>query len=410
MKKTKTSPAFSNAFLDQLLSGYETPGDWNQVQYQLDSLKSALVERLLQGEMTNHLGYPSGEEPPLGNDNRRNGTSLKTVQTDSGEMTLNIPRDRSASFDPVAIKKYQRRLPGFDEKVIALYARGLSTRDIQGFLFEIYGTDVSSELISDITDEILAEVTAWQTRPLESHYPILYLDGIRVKIRDSGHILNKTIYLAIGVDMDGKKEVLGIWVAKTEGSKFWLSIITELKNRGVDDIFIACCDGLTGLPDAINAVFPQTTVQLCIVHMIRNSLKYVAWKDYRGVTRDLKLIYAAANEAAAKEALEAFQITWNDKYPTIAPMWIRHWDNIAPFLAYPKDIRRVIYTTNTIEAINRQIRKVIKTKGSFPSDDAACKLIYMALQNANLSAIMPVKEWKLALAQFAIIFHDRLPA
>jgi len=313
------------------------------------------------------------------------------------------------NFDPIIVQKHQRRLPDFDDKVIALYARGLSTKDIQAYLFEIYKTEVSAELISIVTEEVLAELAIWQNRPLESHYPIIYLDGIRVKIRDNGHILSKTVYIAIGIDMDGTKDILGLWVAKSEGSKFWLSIMTELKNRGVDDIFIACCDGLTGLPDAIVSVFPQTTVQLCIVHMIRNSLKYVAWKDYKNIVRDLKTIYKAVSPVAAKEALTVFASSWNVKYPTIAAMWERNWDNIVPFLAYPPDIRRVIYTTNTIEAVNRQIRKVIKTKGSFPSDDSALKLIYLALKNANLSTIMPAKEWKYALAQFAILFHDRLP-
>ena len=282
-------------------------------------------------------------------------------------------------------------------------------RSIQGYLYEIYQTDVSPALISIITEEVLEEVALWQSCPLETHYAIVYLDGIRVKIRDSGHILTKTVYVAIGVDMEGNKDILGLWVAKTEGSKFWLSIMTELKNRGVEDILIACCDGLTGLPDAIAAVFSQTTVQLCIVHMIRNSLKYVSWKDYKAITRDLKVIYTAPTEAAAQEALAAFKGTWHNQYPTIAPMWERHWENIVPFLAYPQEIRRVIYTTNVIEAVNRQIRKVIKTKGSFPSDDSALKLIYLALKNAKLSSIMPPREWKQALAQFAILFHDRLP-
>ena len=269
---------------------------------------------------------------------------------------------------------------------------------------------MSAELISIVTEEVLAELSAWQNRPLESHYPILYLDGLRVKIRDNGHILNKTIYIAIGVDLEGRKESLGLWVAKTEGSKFWLSILTELKNRGVEDIFIACCDGLTGLPEAIESVFSHTTVQLCVVHMIRNSLKFVAWKDYKAITRDLKKIYAAPSEPAAKEALKEFQSDWHEKYPTIVPLWERHWDNVTPFLVYPPGIRRVIYTTNTIQTMPSDgSRKVIKTKGSFPSDDAALKLIYLALKNANISTIMPAREWRQALAQFTILFHDRLP-
>lgn len=408
--KMKKKPQFSDELLDQIIADDMLGGDWTPIQNKLDGIKAALMERMLRGEMTHHLGYPAGEDAPTGISNRRNGTSEKTLQTDSGEVTIQIPRDRMGAFDPIIVQKHQRRLPDFDEKVIALYARGLSTKDIQGYLYEIYKTEVSAELISIVTEEVLAELAIWQNRPLESHYPIIYLDGIRVKIRDSGHILSKTVYIAIGIDMDGNKEILGLWVAKSEGSKFWLSILTELKNRGVEDIFIACCDGLTGLPDAIGSVFPQTTVQLCIVHMIRNSLKYVAWKDYKTIVRDLKKIYTATTGAAAKEALADFSSTWNAKYPTIALLWERHWDNIVPFLAYPPDIRRVIYTTNTIEAVNRQIRKVIKTKGSFPSDDAALKLIYLALQNANLSSIMPARQWKYALAQFSILFHDRLPA
>lgn len=403
-------PVFADEFLDEFLSDYKVPGDWEVVDHKFAALKKALMERMLKGELSHHLGYSQAEVPPEDTVNRRNGHSEKTVHTEAGSLTLTIPRDRDASFDPIAVKKYQRRLPGFDEKVIALYARGLSTRDIQAFLLEIYGTEVSPDLISDVTDEILPEITAWQNRPLEGHYPIIFLDGIRVKIKDNGQIINKSVYLAIGIDMEGNKNILGLWFAKTEGSKFWLSVLTEIKNRGVEDIFIACCDGLTGFPDAINAVFPNTTVQLCIVHMLRNSLKYVAWKDYDKVTRDLKVIYAAPNEAAAKEALEAFKITWQAKYPTIAVMWERHWNEIIPFLAYPPYIRKVIYTTNMIEAVNRQIRKVIKTKGSFPSDNAANKLIYLALKNAKLSAILPSKEWKLALGQFTILFQDRLPA
>jgi putative transposase len=408
-KKNKAKPQFSDELLDSIIAGDMLGGDWTPVQNRLDGIKAALMERMLRGEMTHHLGYKAGEEAPEEDANRRNGTSDKTLQTDNGEVTIQIPRDRFAKFDPIIVQKFQRRLPDFDEKVIALYARGLSTKDIQGYLYEIYQTDVSPALISIVTEEVLEELAIWQNRPLETHYAIVYLDGIRVKIRDAGHILTKTVYVAIGIDMEGNKDILGLWVAKTEGSKFWLSIMTELKNRGVEDILIACCDGLTGLPDAIAAVFSQTTVQLCIVHMIRNSLKYVAWRDYKAITRDLKLIYTAPTEAAAKDALTAFKSTWHSQYPTITPMWERHWENIVPFLAYPKAIRRVIYTTNTIEAVNRQIRKVIKTKGSFPSDDSALKLIYLALKNAKLSSIMPPRDWKQALAQFAILFHDRLP-
>jgi putative transposase len=408
MSKQKSD--FAPELLDKFLSEYKGAEDWERVEIQLKALKAALVERALHGEMTHHLGYPPGEMGDKVTDNRRNGASCKTLKTEEGEVTVSVPRDREGSFEPVLVKKHQRRLAGFDEQVIALYARGLSMKEIQGYLKEFYGTDVSAELISTVTEAVMEEVKSWQARPLESHYPILYLDALYVKTRDNGHIINKAVYLAIGVDMDGKKEVLGLWMAKTEGAKFWLSIVTELKNRGVEDIFIACCDGLTGLPEAINTVFPQTQVQLCIVHMLRNSLKYVTWKEARIVAQDLKKIYVSPTEEAARSELENFKNRWNSKYPTIAPLWERNWQNVTTFLAYPPYIRKVIYTTNTIEATNRMVRKIIKTKGAFPNDDAALKLIYLALQNANLHAIMPARDWKLALSQFAILFHDRFPA
>lgn len=408
--KTKNPPLFSNELLDQILADDTLGGDWTPIQNRLEALKGALMERRLAAEMTHHLGYKAHDDAPSDTSNRRNGDSAKTLQTDSGEVTLKVPRDRNGGFDPIIVQKYQRRLPDFDEKVIALYARGLSTKDIQSYLYDIYQTEVSAELISIVTEKVMAELTAWQTRPLESHYPILSLDGLRVKIRDNGHILTKTVYVAIGVDMEGRKDILGLWLAKTEGSKFWLSVLTDLKNRGLEDVFITCCDGLTGLPEAIKAVFPQTTGPLCIVHMIRNSLRFVSWKNSRAITQDRRAIYTAPSESAAREALRGFAEKWNGQYPTIAPMWERHWDHIVPFLAYPPSIRKVIYTTNTIEAVNRQIRKVIKTKGSFPSNEAALKLIYLALKYANLSVILPARDWKQALAQFAILFHHRLPA
>ena len=412
-KKKRFTPEILDAILDATLDG-KNPENWDELNGIVRTLKTLLTERILGAEMTYHLGYEkrdTGEKPSL---NRRNGTTPKTLATEDGSVTVRVPRDRDSSFEPQLVKKHQRRLDGFDEKVIALYARGMSMKDIQGHLMEIYGVDVSPELISTVTDAVMDEVRAWQTRPLESHYAIVYLDAIIVKILDSGHISNRAVYLAIGVDLEGKKNVLGLWTAKggtgAEGAKFWLSVVTELKNRGVEDIFIACCDGLKGLPDAINTVFPETQIQLCVVHMIRNSLKYVTWKDYKNVTKDLKAIYTAPSEAAAKDALNTFEKTWGQKYPTIAPMWRNNWEHIIPFLAYPPALRKVIYTTNTIEAANRQIRKVIKTKGSFPSDDAAIKLIYLALKNARLSVIMPARDWKQALSLFAQIFHNRFPA
>jgi transposase-like protein len=413
MNKQKRASANQHGFTNEMLDSFYSPedilnGNLSGMQTKLDLLKKSIIERMLKGEMNHHLGYANGEVPPEEVSNRRNGHSTKTLITENGKAQISIPRDRDSSFNPIVVPKHMRRMEGFDEKVIALYARGLSTRDIQHYIREIYQVDVSSELISDITEEVLEEVAIWQNRTLETVYTIVYLDCIRVKIRDSAHIINKAIYVAIGVDLEGNKEILGLWVSQNEGSKFWLSVLTEIKNRGVKDILIACCDGLTGFPEAIEAVFPQTTVQLCIVHMIRNSLKFVPDKDYKGVTGGLKMIYTAPTAAAAKKALSDFAETWGKKYPSIPTLWERHWDNIIPFLAYPHAIRRVIYTTNMIEAVNRQIRKVIKTKGSFPTDDAALKLIYLALKNAKLSKIMPDREWKAALTQFAIIFKDRL--
>jgi putative transposase len=406
----KNEHGMSPEAFESLFGDLKDCKDWNQIDERFRTLKAAVVEKALAGELTYHLGYDKGAGGDKETDNRRNGASAKTLKTENGELTINVPRDRDGSFDPILVRNHQRRLPGFDDKVLALYARGLSMKEIQGYLHEIYATDVSAELISEITDEVMAELTVWQNRPLESHYPILYLDALRVKIRDNGRIENKAVFIVIGVDMEGRKDILGLWIAKSEGSKFWLSIMTDLKNRGVEDIYITCCDGLTGLPDAISAAFPRTTVQLCIVHIIRNSLKYVAWKDYKFVTKDLKKIYAASTEAVARAELDVFKTAWHGKYPAIASIWERNWENIVPFLAFPSEIRRIIYTTNTIEALNRQIRKIIKTKGSFPSDDAALKLIFLALQNATINFIMPAREWKQALAQFAILFHDRLPA
>jgi transposase-like protein len=413
MTKQRRTPANQYGFTNEMLDSFYSPedllsGNLNGVQTKLDLLKKSIIERMLNGEMNHHLGYANGETPPEAEANRRNGYSTKTLITETDKAPISIPRDRDGSFSPIVVPKHMRRMQGFDEKVIALYARGLSTKDIQHYIREIYQVDVSSELISDITEEVLEEVAIWQNRPLETVYAIVYLDCIRVKIRDSAHIINKAIYVAIGVDLEGNKEVLGLWVSQNEGSKFWLSVLTEIKNRGVKDILIACCDGLTGFPEAIEAAFPQTTVQLCIVHMIRNSLKFVPDKDYKGVTGGLKMIYTAPTAEAAKKALHAFAEAWGKKYPGIPALWERHWENIIPFLAYPNEIRRVIYTTNMIEAVNRQIRKVIKTKGSFPTDDAALKLIYLALKNAKLSSIMPAREWKMALTQFAIVFKNRI--
>lgn len=405
MTKRKQKSDFDTA-LDNLVDQRNT---WDQESLGdlFQEMKKRLIQRILDKEIEAHLGYEK-HEPPL-SDNRRNGSSPKTVITESGSISLDIPRDRAGEFNPILIPKHQRRFPEMDQKVIAMYARGMSMRDIQSTLEEMYGVKASPELISQITDEVWDTVVSWQNRPLQTHYPIVYLDAIHVNIKDQGHVKNKAVYVAVGVNMDGLKEILGLWISQNEGAKFWLQVLTEIKNRGVQEIFITCVDGLTGFPDAIQAVFPATQIQLCIVHMIRNSLKYVPWKHMKAVAHDLKAIYCAANEEAALRELETFEKKWDAHYPTVGQIWRRHWVGIVPFLAYPDFIRKAIYTTNAIEAINRQIRKVIKTKGLFPNDQAALKLIFLALQNASKKWTMPIREWKQALAQFSILFQDRFP-
>ena len=405
MTKVKKNPILASA-LDTLIKERE---NWDSGSFSdlFHDIKKQLMERILEREMETQLGYEKHGSQVASN--RRNGTSEKTIITETGPVNIDIPRDREGDFEPILIPKHQRRFPEMDQKIITMYAKGMSVRDIQSTLEELYGVKASPELISEVTDEVLDSVTSWQNRPLNTHYPILYLDAIQVKIKDQGHVRNKAIYVAIGVNMDGNKEVLGLWISQNEGAKFWLQVLTELKNRGVQEIFIACVDGLTGFPDAINSVFPQTQIQLCIVHLIRNSLKYVPWKDMKIISHDLKAIYGASNEEDALEALAIFDQKWGKTYPTIPDLWQRHWQNIVPFLAYPDFIRRAIYTTNAIEAANRQIRKVIKTKGLFPNDQAALKLVFLALQNASKKWTMPIREWKLALAQFSILFNDRFP-
>lgn len=403
---TKRKATLFQSAIDDLIRGQE---NWDSKSFSelFHSIKKEVVERILEREMEVQIGYEKHDSSP--SSNRRNGTSDKTIITETGPVNIAIPRDRDGAFEPLLIPKHQRRFPEMDEKIISMYARGMSVRDIQATLEELYGVKASPELISNVTDEVLETVTLWQNRPLSILYPIMYLDAIQVKIKDQNQVVNKAVYLAIGVTMDGLKEILGLWVSQNEGSKFWLQILTELKNRGVKDIFIACCDGLTGFPDAINAVFPKTQIQLCIVHLVRNSLKYVPWKHMKAVAHDLKAIYTSATEEQALQALEDFENKWGKAYPTIAPMWRRHWHHIMTFLAYPDFIRKAIYTTNAIEAINRQIRKIIKTKGLFPNDQAAIKLIFLALQNASKKWTMPIREWKQALAQFSILFPDRFP-
>lgn len=395
--------------LDELLKDCKTPEDLLGKNGVLKRLTKDLMERMLEAEMTDHLGYDKHAPEGRGSGNSRNGTSPKTVQGDHGEIPLDVPRDRNGEFDPQLIPKGQRRLPGFDEKVIAMYARGMTTREIQGYLHELYGVEVSPTLISNITDAVLEEVTAWQSRPLSSVYPIVYLDALQVKVKDQAAIRNKAIYLALGINLAGEKELLGLWVSQTEGAKFWLQVLTELRNRGVADILIACVDGLSGFPEAIETVYPKTEVQLCIVHQVRNSLAYVSYKDCRAVAADLKKVYGAATLEEAEGHLAAFDETWSERYPTIHRSWAKHWEQLTVFFAYPPEIRKVIYTTNAIESLNSSMRKILKTRRAFPSDEAATKLMYLALQNISKRWTRPVKDWKGALSQFAIKFGERVP-
>jgi putative transposase len=396
--------------IDKLLGDYKKPEDIIGENGLLKQLTKALLERAMQAEMSEHLGY--GKHDPAGNNsgNSRNGKTTKTLKGDFGEMPLETPRDRSGSFEPKMVAKGQTRFTGFDDKILSMYARGMSTREITGHLEEIYGVEVSPTLISNVTDAVKDEVIAWQNRPIDAVYPILYLDALYVKIRETGHIQNRAIYVAIGVNMQGRKEVLGLWMGQAEGAKFWLQVLTDLKNRGVQDIFITCVDGLKGFPQAIETVFPKTQVQLCIVHLLRASLNYVSWRQRKQVAADLKPVYRASTAEEAQMRLEEFAIKWDRPYPTIAQMWRRNWEHVTPFFAYPAEIRKVVYTTNAIESLNMSLRKIIKTRGSFPTEEAALKLLYMGLEHIAKKWTMPVQDWKAALQRFAILFGDRLPA
>ena len=398
--------AIRQELLEELLKDYKSPEDLLGQGGLLKELTKALVEKALDGELTHHLGYPKHSSSK--SDNARNGKSKKGLLTDHGRMEIVSPRDRNGSFEPELVKKRQTRFDGFDDKILSMYARGMTVREIQGHLEDIYAVEVSPDLISSVTDSVLEEVKAWQNRPLDAVYPIVFMDALRVKIRDSGHVINKAVYMALGVNLDGNKEVLGLWVAKEEGAKFWLKVVTELKNRGVKDMFIACVDGLKGFPEAIESVYPETQVQLCIVHMVRNSLRFVPWKDKKAVVADLKTIYTATNAEVAKESLNAFRTKWDEKYPTIADSWERNWEGLVPFLSYPDYIRKAIYTTNAIESLNRSLRKISKNRGSFPNDESALKLLYLALRNISKKWTMPIRLWKQALNQFVILFPGRM--
>ena len=404
-----TEKELLDRLLDQLLKDYKKPEDILGEQGLLKRFSKAVLERALGAELTDHLGYEKHDPAGYGSGNVRNGTTEKTLKGKNGEVTIDVPRDRNGTFEPQIVKKHQTRFDGFDEKILSMYARGMTTRDIQGHLEEIYGVEVSPTLISNVTDAVVEEVKTWQSRPLEAVYPILYLDALQVKIRDAGHVQNRAMYVAMGVKLDGDKEVLGLWAGQAEGAKFWLQVVTELKNRGVQDIFIACVDGLKGLPQAIETVYPQAQVQLCIVHLVRNCLNYVSWKERKTVAADLKPIYRAATSEDAWLQLEAFAEKWDGRYPNISQIWRRNWDQVTPFFAYPAEIRKVIYTTNAVESLNMSLRKVIKTRGSFPNEEAALKLLYLGLERVAKKWTRPVQDWKAALNRFAILYQDRLP-
>ena len=394
--------------LDELLKGCERPEDLLGEGGLMKDLKKALMQRMLGAELIEHLGYEPGEAPPPSQANRRNGTSRKTMKGEDGALEIEVPRDREGSFEPRLIAKGQTRVDGLDEKIIALYARGMSVRDIRGHLEDLYGLEVSPDLISRVTDAVLDEVKEWRSRALDAVYPVVIFDALRVKIRDkdSRIVRNKAVYLALGITGDGQREVLGLWIADNEGAKFWLSVMNELRNRGVQDILIAVVDGLKGFPEAINAAFPETTVQTCIVHLVRHSLNFCSWKDRKAVAAKLREVYGAETAEAARDALEAFDEEWGRQYPSIAQAWRRSWEEVIPFFAFSPEIRKVIYTTNAVESLNRVIRKAIKTRGSFPSEQAAEKLIYLAIRGHETTA-RTVRGWLTAVNQFAIMFEDR---
>ncbi|MFS2023214.1 IS256 family transposase [Massilia sp. CT11-137] len=406
-KKPKAPKLFPDELIDQLLAQVQNK-DAESILGEsglAGQLKKQLAERMLNAELTHHLDTEN-KQGKAGN--HRNGSSSKTVLTPGGELELDIPRDRQATFEPQLVAKYQRRLPGFDDQVISMYARGMSVREIQGHLQQLYGLNVSPDLISTITDEVLSEVEQWQQRPLEPMYPIVYFDALRLKIRDEGTVKNKAVYLALGIKADGKKEVLGLWIEQTEGAKFWLKVFNELKNRGLDDVLIAVVDGLRGFPEAIEAVYPQAQIQTCIVHLIRNSLSLASWKDRKSLAAALKPVYQAVTADAAAAALQEFaQGEWGQKFPTVTAMWQRQWEQVIPFFAYPPAVRKIIYTTNAIESMHMQLRKIVKNRGHFPTDEAASKLLYLALRNIEKDWKMPPITWKQAANQFAILFGER---
>jgi transposase-like protein len=393
----------------KLVKQYKTKDALFGEQGIFKELQKRLLQAALEGELTEHLGYDKNERCEL-KDNARNGYGSKTIKGTNGEIELQVPRDRAGTFEPQIVAKRQTRFDGFDDKIIALYARGLSVEDIRHQLQELYGVEVSSSLISTVTASVLDDVKAWQSRPLDTLYPILYLDCIVVKVREDKRIINKAVYLALGVNLDGQKELLGMWISQNEGAKFWLSVLTELKNRGLEDIFICCVDGLTGFPEAVQSIYSRTKIQVCIIHMVRNSLKYVSWKDRKALVADLKAIYGAATLEEAELSLSDFSEKWDSKYPSISQAWFRNWENLTTFFAYPPDIRKAIYTTNAIESMNMTLRKVIKNKRIFPNDESVFKLLYLAIYNISKKWTMPIHNWKEAMNWFTIEFGDRVTA
>ena len=400
-------PSIPHELIEQLTGG-TTPMTAEQINATTMALKKALIERALGAELSYHLGYLPGTARPDDAANQRNGKSAKTVLTQDGPLRIEVPRDRAGSFEPILIPKHERRFTGFDDKIVAMYARGMTVREIQGFLAEQYGTEVSPEFISCVTDEVMFEVTAWQGRPLEAMYPVVFFDALRVKIREDGVVRNKAIYLALGVLPDGTRDILGLWIENTEGAKFWMKVFNDLKTRGVADILIAVTDGLKGIPEALGAVFPATTLQTCIVHLIRNSLDYASWKDRKALAAALRPIYTAPSAEAAAAELDSLEAgPWGQKFPTVVGTWRRAWDRVIPFFAFSPAVRRVIYTTNSIESLHSQLRKIIKTRGHFPSDDAATKLLWLALRNITADWGRAAREWKEAMNQFAIAYGER---
>lgn len=398
-------PQLSQQMLEELIPGPVTKEQFEDI---FQNFKKAFIERAMGAEMSQHLGYGPGQAKPEGFTNQRNGSSAKTVITDSGAVRIEVPRDRAASFEPQLIGKHERRFTGFDDKIIAMYARGMTVREIQGFLGEMYAVDVSPELISSVTDAVMSEVAAWQSRPLEAMYPVVFFDALRVKIRENGVVRNKAVYLALGVLADGTRDILGIWIENTEGAKFWMKVFNDIKTRGCNDILIAVTDGLKGMGEALEVVYPATTLQTCIVHLIRNSLDYASWKDRKPLAAAIKPIYTAPNAEAALAELDAFESgPWGKKFPTVVAAWRRVWDKVIPFFAFPPEVRRVIYTTNAIESVNARLRKILKTRGHFPSDDAATKLIWLALRNITADWGRAANNWKAAMNQFAILYEER---